>query len=110
MIFSFLFGMSFFIQLDKSDGSPKFLFRFAWRLMVLFLIGFVHHLHYRGDILTIYAVLGFGLLICYKLPDKFLLMLALLLVLNLPTIITRTSEVISPSATFSSSSIPNKDH
>jgi uncharacterized protein len=102
MIFSFLFGMSFFIQLDKSDGSPKFLFRFAWRLMVLFLIGFVHHLHYRGDILTIYAVLGFGLLICYKLPDNFLLMLALLLVLNLPTIITRTSEVISPSATSSS--------
>ncbi|MFM9837324.1 MAG: DUF418 domain-containing protein [Cyclobacteriaceae bacterium] len=99
MIFSFLFGMSFFIQLDKSDGSPKFLFRYAWRLIVLFLIGFVHHLHYRGDILTIYAVLGFGLLICYKLPDKFLLVLALMLVLNLPSIITRTIEVISPSAT-----------
>jgi uncharacterized protein len=29
MIFSFLFGMSFFIQLDKSDGSSKFLVRFA---------------------------------------------------------------------------------
>jgi uncharacterized protein len=71
MIFSFLFGMSFFIQLDKSDGSPAFLFRFAWRLIVLFIIGLVHHLHYRGDILTIYAVLGFGLLLCHKLPDKF---------------------------------------
>ncbi len=97
MIFSFLFGMSFFIQLDKSDGSPKFLFRFAWRLVVLFLIGFVHHLHYRGDILTIYAVLGLGLLICFKLPDKFLLALALLLVVNLPSIITRFIEVILPS-------------
>ncbi len=102
MIFSFLFGMSFFIQLDKSDGSPKFFFHFAWRLIVLFLIGFVHHLHYRGDILTIYAVLGFGLLICFKLPDKFLLVLALFLVLNLPSIIIRTIEVISPSATASS--------
>lgn len=71
MIFSFLFGMSFFIQLDKSDDSPAFLFRFAWRLIVLFIIGLVHHLHYRGDILTIYAVLGFGLLLCHKLPDKF---------------------------------------
>jgi uncharacterized protein len=97
MIFSFLFGISFFIQLDKSDGSPTFLLRFAWRLIVLFMIGFVHHLHYRGDILTIYAVLGFGLLLCYKLPDKFLLIAALLLVFNFPAIIQRTVDASSPS-------------
>ena len=96
MIFSFLFGMSFFIQLNKSDGSPVFLFRFAWRLLVLFAIGFVHHLHYRGDILTIYAILGVGLLLCYKLPDKFLLALALLLVFDAPAIIQRTVDVLSP--------------
>ncbi len=96
MIFSFLFGMSFFIQLNKSDGSPVFLFRFAWRLLVLFAIGFTHHLHYRGDILTIYAVLGVGLLLCYKLPDKFLLALALLLVFDAPAIIQRTVDVLSP--------------
>jgi uncharacterized protein len=94
MIFSFLFGMSFFIQLDKSDGSPAFLFRFAWRLIVLFIIGLVHHLHYRGDILTIYAVLGFGLLLCYKLPDKFLLVLALLLVVDTPAILQRTFDIL----------------
>jgi uncharacterized protein len=96
MIFSFLFGMSFFIQLNKSDGSPVFLFRFAWRLLVLFAIGFVHHLHYRGDILTIYAVLGVGLLVCHKLPDRFLLALALLLVFDAPAIIQRTVDVLSP--------------
>jgi len=96
MIFSFLFGMSFFLQLNKSDGSPAFLFRFAWRLIVLFAIGFIHHLHYRGDILTIYAVLGVGLLLCYKLPDKFLLALALLLVFDAPAIIQRTVDVLSP--------------
>lgn len=94
MIFSFLFGMSFFIQLDKSDGSPAFLFRFAWRLIVLFIIGLVHHLHYRGDILTIYAVLGFGLLLCYKLPDKFLLVLAPLLVFDTPAILQRTFDIL----------------
>lgn len=94
MIFSFLFGMSFFIQLDKSDDSPAFLFRFAWRLIVLFIIGLVHHLHYRGDILTIYAVLGFGLLLCYKLPDKFLLVLALLLVVDTPAILQRTFDIL----------------
>jgi uncharacterized protein len=86
--------MSFFIQLDKSDGSPAFLFRFAWRLIVLFIIGLVHHLHYRGDILTIYAVLGFGLLLCHKLPDKFLLVLALLLVVDTPAILQRTFDIL----------------
>lgn len=94
MIFSFLFGMSFFIQLDKSDDSPAFLFRFAWRLIVLFIIGLVHHLHYRGDILTIYAVLGFGLLLCHKLPDKFLLVLALLLIFDTPAILQRTFDIL----------------
>jgi uncharacterized protein len=101
MIFSFLFGMSFFLQLEKSDGSPKFLLRFAWRLVVLFLTGFIHHLHYRGDILTIYATLGVALLICYKLPDRFLVILALLLVINLPSIVVRTVEVISPASATS---------
>ncbi len=98
MIFSFLFGMSFFLQLDKSDGSLKFSLRFAWRLIVLFLIGLIHHLHYRGDILTIYALLGFGLLICYKLPDKILLIVALLLIVDMPAIATRTVEVIFPTS------------
>jgi uncharacterized protein len=85
MIFSFLFGLSFFIQLDKSSSSPSFLLRFAWRLMVLFAIGFVHQLHYRGDILTVYAVMGFGLPVCYKLPDKALLIIALFLILDIPS-------------------------
>jgi len=89
MIFSFLFGLSFFIQFNKSDQRSTFFIRFAWRLIVLFLIGFIHSLHYRGDILTIYAVLGIVLLLCYKLPDKILLLLAFLLIINVPTILTR---------------------
>ena len=101
MIFSFLFGLSFFIQMDKSSGSPSFLLRFAWRLIVLFGIGFVHHLHYRGDILTIYAVLGFGLLLCYRLPDKVLLIVALFLVFNIPSVGVRLYE-----AAFGSGSNP----
>ncbi len=95
MIFSFLFGLSFFIQLDKSDGSPSFLMRFAWRLICLFCIGLLHHLHYRGDILTIYAVLGFGLLLVYRLPDKALLVVALLLVFNIPSVVMRLYDVIA---------------
>ena len=38
MIFSFLFGLSFYIQLSKSDGSASFVTRFFWRLLILFAI------------------------------------------------------------------------
>ena len=104
MIFSFLFGLSFFIQLDQSDHSGRFALRFAWRLIVLFVIGFLHHLHYRGDILTIYAALGFVLLLSYKLPDKFLLILSLLLIANIPSMVVRLYDGFT-----GGSSIPNAD-
>lgn len=87
MIFSFLFGLSFFFQSSKRDSS--FLFRFAWRLIVLFAIGLVHQLHYRGDILTIYAILGFGLLLFSWLPDRALFIVASILVLDIPAHATR---------------------
>jgi uncharacterized protein len=89
MIFSFLFGLSFYLQLSKSNSGPAFFLRFVWRLVILFAIGFIHSLHYRGDILTIYAVLGLGLLVFYRFPDKALLVIALLLTLNLPSVINR---------------------
>jgi uncharacterized protein len=89
MIFSFLFGLSFSIQLNKSKGDLPFVLRFFWRLLILLLIGLIHHLHYRGDILTIYAMLGLGLLLCFRLPDKVLIILALALTLNLPSVVVR---------------------
>lgn len=94
MIFSFLFGLSFYLQLSKSDGSASFITRFFWRLLILFGIGFIHHLHYRGDILTIYAILGVVLLVTYRLPDKYLLIIAVLLVLDVPAFFTRLKDVI----------------
>lgn len=96
MIFSFLFGLSFYIQLSKTSGNGTFLARFAWRLVILFIIGLLHHLHYRGDILTIYAILGFGLLLFYRLPDRYLLIIGILLILNVPSMIMRAINVISP--------------
>src|SRR6187455_1629843 len=88
-IFSFLFGLSFYIQFSKANADVPFLLRFCWRLIILFGIGFIHHLHYRGDILTIYAMVGFVLLVAYRLPDKYLLILSLLLVFDIPGILTR---------------------
>lgn len=102
MIFSFLFGMSFYLQLSKGTGDLSFLLKFAWRLILLFMIGMIHHLHYRGDILTIYALLGFGLLLTYKLPIKYILLLGLTLTLDLPGIITRIVQVALHDTTMNS--------
>ena len=90
----FFVGLSFYLQLSRSDGSIGFLTRFFWRLLILFGMWFIHHLHYRGDILTIYATPGIGLLITYRLPDKYLRVIALLLVLNVPSLLIRLTDVI----------------
>lgn len=99
LIFSFLFGLSFSIQLNKSKGNLPFVLRFLWRLIILLLIGLIHHLHYRGDILTIYAMLGVGLLLCFRLPDKVLIILALTLTLNLPSVVVRGWQATQQPAT-----------
>lgn len=99
LIFSSLFGLSFSIQLNKSNRDSKFVFRFLWRLIILLAIGLVHHLHYRGDILTIYAMLSVGLLLCNRLPDKILLILALALTLNIPALLVRSWQAIQQPTT-----------
>ncbi len=83
--FSFLFGLSFALMLTRateSDGA--FLKRFVWRLLILGAIGGLHSLHWRGDILSIYAMLGFIMLFFRRAPTRFTLMVAVLLTLNLP--------------------------
>ncbi|MEG1071351.1 MAG: DUF418 domain-containing protein [Akkermansia sp.] len=88
LLFSFLFGVSFFIQLDRSEKrGVDFRARFIWRLMLLFLLGLVHTLFYDGDILTIFGILGVILVPLYKLPKWFLLTLSGLLLVNIPSLI-----------------------
>ncbi len=83
-LFSFLFGLSFFIQMDSAHNRGEdFRLRFLWRLVLLFGIGYVHHLFYRGDILTIYAVIGLFLIPFYKTPTKYILAICGLLFLGL---------------------------
>lgn len=83
-LFSFLFGLSFFIQMDNGAKKGKsFGGRFLWRLLLLLGIGYIHSLFYRGDILTIYAMLGIALIPFYKLNIKWVLGFAALLFLGL---------------------------
>ncbi|GAB3896823.1 DUF418 domain-containing protein [Spirosoma agri] len=96
--FSFLFGLSFALMLTRSQDSPTvFYLRFAWRLVILGAIGFLHHLQWRGDILSIYALLGFLMLPFGKAANKFILTMALLLVMNIPTRLGSVyTELINP--------------
>ncbi|MGB5821385.1 MAG: DUF418 domain-containing protein [Saonia sp.] len=83
-LFSFLFGLSFFIQMENAHSKgANFGLRFLWRLLILLGIGYLHHLFYRGDILTVYAVLGILLIPFYKVDNKWILGLAALLFLGI---------------------------
>jgi len=94
-IFSMLFGLSFYLILDQKKDSSSW--KFAWRLILLFLIGFIHHIHYRGDFLTVYAVFGMALILFRRVPDKYILVLGLFLAFNGPMIIAKGLELLPTS-------------
>ncbi|MGV8837849.1 DUF418 domain-containing protein [Cellvibrio sp.] len=92
-IFSFLFGLSFHIQIQGLINRHEPVFtRFGWRLVILGAIGVLHHIFWRADILSIYVPLGFLLLFFRNLSNKTLLIVGSLLVLNIPT---KCAELIS---------------
>jgi uncharacterized protein len=96
-LFSFLFGLSFAIQLfQRKENDPKFIRRFMWRLVILSIIGFIHHIHWKGDILGIYAVLGFFMLLFSNASDKILWIGILFFTLNIPILIRDTIRETKP--------------
>ena len=87
-LFSILFGLSFAIQMQSADKKNiKFHSRFLWRAVLLFIIGYTHQLFYRGDILTIYAVLAPFIIPFYRIQTKWLLITAGLIFLGIPRFI-----------------------
>lgn len=69
LLFSFLFGYSFTLQLDAAArAGAAFVPRFLRRLSGLAVLGIGHGvLLYHGDILTTYALLGLALLLLRRL-------------------------------------------
>ncbi|MGE7930315.1 DUF418 domain-containing protein [Lysinibacillus xylanilyticus] len=66
-IFSFLFGVGFYIFASRAEArGDKPRWRFARRLLALLLIGIVHIFVFWGSILAIYAVIGFLLIPFYN--------------------------------------------
>ncbi len=78
------FGVSFFILMDSaSRRGGDFSLRFAWRLLLLGLMGLLHGLWYRGDILEVLAVMGLFLLPFHRVRGNgVLLVLAAALLLQ----------------------------
>lgn len=82
-IFSLLFGIGFALQLHRlQQRSAGGLAIYRRRLAILLLIGMLHMtLLWEGDILLLYAALGFVLLACRQASDRSLLIAAVALVL-----------------------------
>lgn len=84
-IFSMLFGLSFFIQMDnQADKGVDFRLRFLWRMALLLVLGYVNGLMYMGEFFVVYAILGCVMVLLWRVPTKVLLVLALLLFLQIP--------------------------
>ncbi|MFC4158095.1 DUF418 domain-containing protein [Chitinimonas lacunae] len=75
LLFSFLFGYSFTLQIEAAERSgAAFVPRFGRRLLGLAVIGLAHALLlFPGDILGTYALMGVLLLGLRELEDRYLL-------------------------------------
>jgi uncharacterized protein len=79
-IFSMLFGFSFWVQFERMRSKGHDIGgRFAWRLCLLFAFGIVHTVYYAGDLLQMYALFGFLLILMRKAPDWLILTAAIVL-------------------------------
>lgn len=81
LLFSFLFGVGFAVQMRRVEGRQRpFVGLYLRRLAVLFSFGLIHAiLLWDGDILQLYALAGVLLLILRRAPNTVLIGLAVLI-------------------------------
>ncbi|MCL1635672.1 DUF418 domain-containing protein [Luteimonas sp. SX5] len=73
-VFSILFGFGFAMQLERAEARGGDGLRvFARRMGVLLAIGALHSAFWWGDILLVYALAGFALILCRKWPSHWLI-------------------------------------
>lgn len=93
-IFSFLFGLGFAIQIERlKNKTDKYISTYVRRLLILIVFGLIHGIFlYTGDILKLYALNGFLLLLFRNSsPKKIIwwaisLTIAMILLFSLATI------------------------
>jgi len=101
-IFALLFGLTFFIQSDNQEKKGKdFRGRFAWRLVLLLGFGLINSAFYEGDILQIYALIGFFLIPVAKLSNKAVFWIAVFLMVQPYEWLNVVMGLLNPSITMS---------
>ena len=80
-LFAFMFGIGFAVMLERAESrGAAFRAVYVRRLVALLVFGLLHAvLVWWGDILTAYAILGFGLLLFRRRSQRALLMWAAVL-------------------------------
>ena len=82
-IFALLFGFSFFIQDNSQKIKGKdFRPRFAWRLVLLFFIACINSSLFPGEILMLYALLGYVMIAVCRLSSRSIAIIAGILLLQ----------------------------
>ncbi|MGM9758902.1 MAG: DUF418 domain-containing protein, partial [Parabacteroides sp.] len=82
-VFALLFGFSFFIQEDNQRmRGHDFRLRFCWRLVLLFLIGNINAAFFTAEVLVLYSLVGFILPLTCRLKDKWVFILACILLIQ----------------------------
>ncbi len=87
-IFAFLFGLSFFIQMDRAAKKGiDFRGRFVWRMIVLLIMGMLSYSFYYVEIISIYAFFGLLMIPLYKVKKWMLLVLFAFFLLGGPRVV-----------------------
>ncbi len=82
-IFALLFGFSFFIQDNSQKVKGKdFRGRFAWRLVLLMVFACINSTLFPGEILLLYALLGYVLIAVCRLSTRTVAIIAIVLLLQ----------------------------
>ena len=82
-IFALLFGFTFYLQFHNCEKRGEdFRNRYMWRLTLLLLFGFVNAIFFPGEILVLYALIGFVLVPVRHLKDRTVAWIALILMLQ----------------------------
>lgn len=99
-LFALMFGVSFYILLEAPASKASLSQgRYAWRLILLWGLGYVHSLIYAGDILQILALGGLLILVFHRLSEKVLITLAVIFLFQIPFFIQYSLLLPDPSYT-----------
>lgn len=101
-IFAMLFGFTFHLQDSRQRELGKdFRLRFVWRLVLLFLWGNLNGAFFPGEVLVLFSICGLVLPLVARLPDKAVLGIAVVMLLQ-PDILARLVMAIAdPQASMS---------